>query len=457
MTSQATVRPRFVSPLRLVLFGIGLAVFCVAPFFQLHLIARYGERMLPGTHTADSDLYAPWFGTLAALHHQNPYSAAVTSQIQVGVYGHTVAPGSGVDPQAFVYPAYIVFLLGPFTLLSWPDVYRGAAALGPFVIAASAWAWLRLCRCRYGPLVSFAVILLIVTSWPAVWSCNSRQPSLFVAAALAFSLLLYSRGTDIAAGFLLALATIKPHLVLLLGIWLLLQALAHRRSRFVAAFSLTLLLLVSGSLVLLPHWIPDWIRATLDYSRHSGKHSVLISLTGPIPGLVLDGTLLGGVIARLGKLGTVDPESPRFAWAAALLLAATDCLIPANPWLVYNNLLLIPGVLLVFRSQPAHPAAVVLRTLARLCILFAVLITPICAALGSFLGFSVPLALFPFLLHFVLPVPVAAALLFLSPPAEDGSSAQLSPLPAMAAFEHEDHSCCSLHRDRAPKPNMNAS
>jgi hypothetical protein len=395
-------------------------------------MARYDKRMPSRTHAADSDLYAPWFGTRAALHHQNPYSAAVTRQIEVGVYGQALPAGSARDPQAFVYPAYIVFLLGPFTFLPWPVVYRGAAALGPFVIAASAWAWLRLCRCRYEPLAAVAAVVLILTSWPAVWSCYSRQPSLFVAAALAFSLILYSRGADVAAGLLLALATIKPHLVLLLSIWLLLQALAYRRFRFVVAFGLALLLLVAGSLLLLPHWIPDWIRATLDYSRHSGKQSVLISLAGRTPGFMLDAALLGAVVVRLARFGAVDSDSPRFLWAAALLLAATDCLIPGNPWLVYNNLLLVPGALLVFRARPGHPAAVFLHALTRLCILMAILITPLCAALGALLGFSIPLALFPFLLHFVLPVPVAAALLFLSPPTEERSAALPPPVSATA-------------------------
>jgi len=432
MTTRVAFHPRTVPSLRLILVGLGLAVLCAAPFFQLHLIARYGERMLPGTHAADSDLYAPWFGTRAALHHQNPYSAAVTREIQIGVYGQALPPGSGRDPQAFVYPAYIVFLLGPFTLLPWPAVYRGAAVLGPFVIAASAWAWLRLCRCRYEPRAALAAIVLVLTSWPAVWSCYSRQPSMFVAAALAFSLLLYSRGGDVAAGVLLALATIKPHLVLLPSIWLLLQAVAHRRSRFVVAFVVALLLLMAGSLLLLPHWIPDWIRATLDYSRHSGKQSLLISLTGRAPGIVLEGALLAAAVFRLARFGAVDSDSPRFLWAAALLLAVTDCLIPANPWLVYNNLLLVPGALLVFRARPRHPAAVFLHALTRLCILLAILITPICAALGALLGFSTPLALSPFLLHFALPVPVAAALLFLSPPAEERSPALPSPLTATA-------------------------
>lgn len=410
-----------VTPRRL-LVGLGLVVLCAAPFLQLHMLVRYGQQRIPGPRPADSDLYAPWLGVRAALHHQNPYSPAITQQIQTGVYGHPLPPDSGRDPQAFVYPAYLVFFLGPFTLLPWPVVYNGAALCGPAVLAAFAWVSLRLCGCRFSPLASVAAILLVITSWPAVWSCYSRQPSLVVAAALVFSLFLYSRGANSAPALLLALATIKPHLMLLLAAWLLLHAITHRRYRFVVIFTLATLLLVAASLALLPHWISDWIRASVDYSRHSGKHSLLIALAGHGLGLALDLSLCAALAVRLRNPHAIRADSTRFVWAASLLLAATDCLIPANPWLVYNNLLLLPGILLLLRERPAVRVPAILRAAAGLCVVLALLITPLCAALGLLLGFSIPLVLSPFLIHFILPLPVTAALLALPAPADDRST-----------------------------------
>jgi hypothetical protein len=417
MPGQNSVRLQRPSALPVALACIFVAGLAAGSLFQLQRMTTFGQRTIHpnNTRVADSDLFSPWIGTIAALHGQDPYSASVTEQIQVAIYGRALLPSSGWDPQAFVYPAYIVFLLGPFTLLSWPKVYFLFALLGPLILAAAALAWLPVCLPGVRRTTRLLAVVLVVTSWPALWSYNSRQPSMFVVAAIALSVLLYSHRFDTSSGFLLALATVKPHLVLLLCLWVLPVAAAQRRWRFIAAFALTLFLLVVGSLVLVPHWISHWIRATIDYSHHSGKTSLLIFVTGRHAGPALALFLLLAVLVRLWKLGSVSSDSPRLAYAAALLLSVTACLVPSNVWLVYNNLLLIPGVLLLFHRPSTERLPEMLRRVAQFSVAIAFVVAPLCAAISAFTGFSVVLALLPSFVNFLLPIPVTAALLAMDP------------------------------------------
>jgi hypothetical protein len=381
-----------------------------------------------------SDLYSPWMEARAALHHTDPYSPAVTAQIQKDIYGHVLRPTETWDPEAFVYPAFIVFPLAPFTHLPWPAVQLLFAIVTPFVILAAAWAWLRLCQPNLGQpnmgqpnrdrLTTIAILALIVASWPAVWGCYQRQPSVFVAAAIAFSVLLFRPrsdiaseigpdiASDIASGILLALATVKPQLVLLLAAWLLLLAIRHRRWRFVSAFALALVLLVTGSLALVPGWIPHWIHATIAYTHAAGKISLPTFVFGRTIGLLADAALLLALCLRLWKLWPAPPTSPAFVQSVSLVLAVTVCLMPANPWLLFNDLLLIPALLVLSAHRPAKSFPGLLLALAATALFLALLVTPLCAALGLLVGFTINLVMPPFLLNYLLPLPVAAAILF---------------------------------------------
>ncbi len=393
----------------------------LGPLIQLRFVAQ----MDPDTY---SDLYSPWRGARAVLHGSDPYSPSITAEIQQAIYGHTLQPADLHDPEAFVYPAYIALLLAPFTQLAWPVVERLFAILTPFVILATGWAWLRLFRTGIGGstfdrITSFSVPILMVASWPGVWGCYQRQPSIFVMAALAFSILWFSRSSDIVAGIFLALSTVKPQLMILPCAWMLLAAIRLQRWRFVCALFLALALLVLGAVVFVPGWIPHWFHAVIAYTHTAGKIALPAFVLGSKPGILVDGALLAGLSIQLWKLRCAPPASPAFFHSAALILAATTCLIPANPWLVFNNLLLTPAILILAVSRPAGFFPKLLRVLAGAAVLFALLITPLCAALGLCFGFSTNLVMPPFLIYYLLPLPVMAALLAVRFPRESHQQA----------------------------------
>jgi hypothetical protein len=412
MTLYKTTAPSRPHPFRAVLILVASLVALAVPV-QLHLV----QHLSPDTY---SDLYSPWFGSRAALDHSDPYSPAITAQIQHNMYGHPLAADDPHDPEAFVYPPWIVFPLAPFTLLTWPTVELLFAVLTPLVILAAIAAWMRLCRPGFDRLTAIAACVLILASWPAVWGCYQRQPSLFVAAAMALAILLFDRQRDISAGILLALATVKPQLVLLLGLWLLLISLRQRRWRFAASFCSTFAVLIGASALLLPGSISHWIHAAIAYTHTAGKVSLLTHLFGPRLGLFADIALVAALGIRLWQLRSAAPGSSAFVSCAALVLAVTTCLIPGNPWLLFNNLLLIPAILLLTTSAPTQISKL-FENLAGIALLLAILITPLCAAISLFIGYRFNLVMLPFVLGYLLPLPVAAAMFFLPPASEPQS------------------------------------
>ncbi len=87
--------------------------------------------------------------------------------------------------------------------------------------------------------------------------------------------------------------------------------------------------------------------------------------------------------------------------------------MPANPWLVFNDLLLVPGILLLLSASETPPLAAALRAIAKLALILALFVTPLCALLGAFAGFSINIVMPPFVLNYLLPLPITAALLAL--------------------------------------------
>jgi len=67
----------------------------------------------------NSDLYPRWLGAREALlHNRDPYSAAVTREIQLGFYGRQIDPNNPSDPKDQV------FLFWPTTALPFHTVLR---------------------------------------------------------------------------------------------------------------------------------------------------------------------------------------------------------------------------------------------------------------------------------------------------------------------------------------------
>jgi hypothetical protein len=193
-------------------------------------------------------------------------------------------------------------------------------------------------------------VLLTLGSFPAVQAFKLQQLTLVVAALMAAAGALLVGGHLFAAGMVLALATIKPQLVLPMALCLLLWAASDwlRRQRFIWGFSVTLALLLIGSEILLPGWVSNFLTAAQEYRNYAGGMSMLDVLLSPGWGTLVAAVLIGAVTVVCWQFRMEGSDSTAFALMVAMVVAVTVVIIPM--FAPYNYVLVLPTLLLVARN-----------------------------------------------------------------------------------------------------------
>jgi len=302
-----------------------------------------------------SDLYPRWLGARELLlHHRDPYSPEITRQIQSGYYGRALDPDRAEDPkdqQGFAYPVYVVFLLAPTISLPFPVVQAGFRWLLVILTLASVPLWLRVLRWRPPNTVIAVLVILTFGSFAVVQGIKLQQLSLVVSALMAAAAAALVAGHLALAGFLLALATIKPQLALPMAAWLVLWAISdwRERERFVWSLGLTTAVLLAASEFLLPGWIGRFREAVAAYRQYTGgAGSLLEVLVTPILGKIIAYLIMLTVAITGWHVRRAPRDSAAFSTMLALLLAVTLVIVPT--FAPYNQVLLLPAVFLIAAS-----------------------------------------------------------------------------------------------------------
>jgi len=285
------------------------------------------------------------------LHHRDPYSFEVTREIQAGYYGRALDPARPYDPtdwQGFAYPVYVVFILAPTITVPFAVVQTGFRWLLVACTAASVPLWLRALRWRASVWTIVTFVVLLLGSFQAIQGIKLQQLSLFVNGLIAFCAVLLAQDQLFLAGVLLALASIKPQLTLLLSAWLLLWALSDWRLRkgFFLGFAGTMAVLVGGGEAVLPGWIGRFRQAIIAYRQYNnGAGSDLDLLFSPTWGKVLTGIVVLGLALVCWRCRRISNHQPAFHWMTVLLLSATVVIAPKQA--PYNQVLLVAPVMLI--------------------------------------------------------------------------------------------------------------
>ncbi len=301
-----------------------------------------------------SDLYPRWLGSRELLlHHRNPYAPEITREIQIGYYGRVLDPNRATDPrdkQGFAYPVYVAFLLAPTLGMPFEWVAIAFKCVLTVVTAASVLLWLRVVAWRLPASALLIAMVLALGSFPAMQGFKLQQLSLLVAALIAASSALLVSGHLFAGGALLAVATIKPQLVLPVFSVLLLWTISDwsRRQRFLGGFALAMALLLGASEIVLPGWFGDFLTATGDYRHYAGGMSMLQVLLSPGWGEVAAAIAIAAVAAVCWRFRKDEAGTGPFALMLAVGLTVTVIIIPM--FAPYNYLLLLPAILLVVRD-----------------------------------------------------------------------------------------------------------
>lgn len=311
------------------------------------------ERGIPRGNL--SDLYPRWLGARELLlHRRDPYSLEITREIQQGYYGRvldTSRPDDPKDQQAFAYPLYVVFVLAATVGLPFAVVQRIFLYLLVALTAASVLLWLRAVNWRLNLDAKLIWIVLVLGSFPAIQGFKLQQLTLLVAGLIALSMAALASGRFVWAGVALAIASIKPQLVILLVLWLCIWVAGNwrERRRFFWSMVLAAAALVLGAEILLPGWIQEFRAASAAYYNYTGGgRSVLDVLLSPTAGRAVSAFLVMGLLIALWRLRRAPESSPEFLYSLALVLATTLTVIPM--FAPYNQLLLIPVLMLIVRA-----------------------------------------------------------------------------------------------------------
>jgi hypothetical protein len=302
-----------------------------------------------------SDLYARWWGAHELLlHRRDPYSPAVTREIQIVIYGapvESLRPGDAAElAGGFAYPIYIVFLLWP--TVHWPFSVVRDLFFCLFVTLTLLSLFLWLYWLRWRPPAAKLCMLAVFTfgSFPVLQGLKLQNLSLLVAFLLAATMASLAAEHFGTAGLLLAGATIKPQFVILLipslALWTMGDWGGRRRLAwsFVAATSVLML----GGEAIAPGWFSRFLSVARAYRRYTYGHSLLDVWFSPRVGLVFAAVLVLVVLAVCWKLRSYPARSSGLFLVFSWVLAATLVVIPTlEP---HAQLLLLPSFLFLLRE-----------------------------------------------------------------------------------------------------------
>jgi hypothetical protein len=303
-----------------------------------------------------NDLYARWWGAHELLlHGRNPYSPAVSHEIQTVIYGASADAGSPDDPTGigggFAYPPYVALLLWPTIYLSFPDAQKVFLCVSILAELVSLVLWLRLLRFRWSLLTWLTIAVLTFGSFPSLQALTLQNPSLLAAAFIAIALFLLSTDHLILAGILLAVSTFKPQFAILLIPWLAFWTGGdwHRRRPLAWSFLSTMLLLVLVSEWLVKGWISSFLSVIRAYRHYTYGHSLLDVWFTPVWGVAVAACVVIFAFAFCWKHRSQPADSMSFFLAANLILTVTLIIIPSLA--PHAQLLLLPGLLCLLRGR----------------------------------------------------------------------------------------------------------
>ncbi len=228
------------------------------------------------------DIYPRWVGTHAFWNQQSPYSPEVDLKTQELVYGRKANPEE--DPFGFYYPAYAAIILAPLSFLPveaaallwssfmwaiWVTLIVAATLSAPNRLSPMPWALI---------LFSFFLYRTCLTS------VLNGQYGIFVVGCWVLSWLMIRGERFYAAGFFLALSTIKPSLAMIPVIIIIFWSLFSGRAKVALGMFCTMGLLLLVSFSRIGWWIPNFIQTLGEYSHYLRAWSGRDLFT--IPGII---------------------------------------------------------------------------------------------------------------------------------------------------------------------------
>lgn len=239
-----------------------------------------------------NDFYPRWAGGRALLvEGRNPYSEEVTRDI-ISVMD---PEDRGLNSFSFAYPLHAIFVFLPLAYLSYDWAIASWMVIVQWAAIATLAVLLQYHHWRPSPLILVALILATLFFYPVARSILLGQFTLHITLVVVLTMLALKQRRDWLAGLIFSLASAKPQMIVLVGVWLVLWSLRKKRFQFLGGLAVGGGVLLAASLALLPRWPIDFLSGLGQYSDlASGKEplEVLVGLFLPSGFLWLKGLLL---------------------------------------------------------------------------------------------------------------------------------------------------------------------
>ena len=312
----------------------------------------YGNFLYTSQNPGGSEFLSLWVGTRLFLTRGiSPYGEQVARQVQEMSLAGDTRPSEGQI--WFAYPLYSALIVAPLALIAdfplaraiWMSVLEVSLILIAFNgISLSRWKpprWL----------------LIIMPIFSLLWYYGLKPVingnlAIVVALLIGLAILALKSELDSLAGFLLALTTIKPQVVVLLIPLLLIWTISHRRWNLFLSFVGSLILLMAGFSLFIPDWILQNFRQMLSLSSNTLNSTSQAILTNWLPGvgkqLGWGITILMAILLLFEWRSVVGKEFRWLLWTICLTLVITNLIgIQTAP---ENYVAMLLGLVLVFAT-----------------------------------------------------------------------------------------------------------
>ncbi len=237
-------------------------VLWIIVFVLALVLLSFGIHTLTQNNNLGSDYYIYYVaGHTLFIDHQNPYSDAVATQVQLSVFKRLARPGE--DQVGFAYPPYALIPTLPTFWL--PFDWGQAIWMALNLLALMSAIYLAFPKARKWAAVSF-IFFFPVSFALILGNFNILVTSIII---LSYGILIYNqdlaRPLQVFLGVFLAWATVKPQFAWLFIAFLLLVAVRKRFWPVLISFTAGMLLLLAFSFIVMPGWPLAWYERLTKY------------------------------------------------------------------------------------------------------------------------------------------------------------------------------------------------
>jgi len=316
----------------------------------LFAIITFANIQYAKANTGGNDFLINWMGTRAILTAGvSPYSDETALQTQTMVYGEPTLVGQ--NELRFTSPLYAVFLYFPLALIKNFTLARAVwMSVLEFSLIAIVLLSVRLTYWKVKSWMLGFLILFTFISYHGITPLINGNSAILVTLIILGGLICIRDEKDEFAGILFAISTIQPQIVLLVLVFVLFWAIINHRTKIIAWFLGSMVILIGFSAVIIPDWFVQNFREILRLPSYSPPGSLGAAFIASLAdvGQRLAYILTGLLIVLLGTewwLGR-DAGTRRFLWVAFLTLAVSQWIgVQTSP---ANFILLYPGILFSF-------------------------------------------------------------------------------------------------------------